>query len=117
MARPRSPRGQRLSLPATAVRSRLKSFEAPTVALCREFGATCPLGLVGPGPDGTPPTHFPCLDFLSWNVAHLGPPRLREPAMPLMAWTVRSREEADRAAEFAAQIVFEHFAPDLPAPA
>ncbi len=92
----------------------LKSFDATIVALCREFKATCPLGLVGPGPDGDLPTLPTSLDFLSWNVAQLDQLRDRAPETPLMAWTVRSRENAERAARWRAQIVFEHFTPEAP---
>lgn len=61
--------------------------------------------------------HYPRTrpDFLSWNVAdlpHAVPLLCREGVgLPVMVWTVRSQEQADLAARWADQIVFEGFSP------
>ena len=92
----------------------LKSFDAGALARCRTLGATCPLGLVGPGRPTPQPSPSPPFDFLSWNVAHLPDLRSSSAATPLMAWTVRSDDAARQAAYYGAQIVFEHFRPAAP---
>lgn len=51
-------------------------------------------------------------DFLSWRVAdlpHATPSLCRAYGVPVLAWTVRSAEEAERAGEFADQLIFEGF--------
>jgi len=61
--------------------------------------------------------HYPRTrpNFLSWNMAdlpHAIPLLAREGLeIPVTAWTVRSREEANHARQWADQIVFEGFAP------
>jgi glycerophosphoryl diester phosphodiesterase len=51
-------------------------------------------------------------DFLSWRVAdlpHATPSLCRAYGVPVLAWTVRTREGAARAGEFADQMIFEGF--------
>lgn len=84
----------------------LESFDPAIVARCRN--APCPVGLVGPGREATDPLVLPRCDFLSWSIGDLDalPARL-----PLTSWTVRSSEDAARAAAAGAQIVFEGWRP------
>ncbi len=91
----------------------LKSFDPAVVDRCRRVGATCPLGLVGAGTDDVPdrPSDF---DFLSWCLDDLATLRARAPGAPLMSWTIRSPDQAARAAALNAQIVFEGFLPAVP---
>ncbi|MBI1867387.1 MAG: glycerophosphodiester phosphodiesterase [Methylocystis sp.] len=63
--------------------------------------------------------HYPRTrpDFLSWNVADLpatAPLLCREGiGIPVTAWTVRSQAQADFAASWADQIIFEGFSPPI----
>jgi len=110
----------------------LKSFDPALIAVLRAQNAPWPLGIVAQADyddddfkmlsaaekDGlvrfvhardTRP------DFLSWRSADLPNPvceLARSCArMPVMSWTVRSREQAERVLRGADQIVFEGFAP------
>lgn len=89
----------------------LKSFDPFVVAHCRDEGAPCPLGLVGPADVGGEADDLSLYDFLSWNVGRLDDLRRRAPAKPAMSWTIRSPEDQARAEAFGAQIVFEGFQP------
>ena len=93
----------------------LKSFDPAVMARCRQLGAACPLGLIGPsgsngdGNGGIHPAFL--LDFLSWRLDALPVLAAERTVMPLMSWTVRSRREQEDAARFGAQIVFEDYLP------
>ncbi len=110
----------------------VESFDPDPIALLREERLAVPLGIVGMAaytqeewPDLSPArraelTHFLHFsrtrpDFLSWNVAdlpHAIPLLCREGLkLPVTVWTVRSQTQADFAAKWADQIVFEGFAP------
>ena len=111
----------------------LKSFDPAVLVHLRREGAVCPLGLVAQarydaGEDwaGLPQdrrasfadlTDFPLArpDFLSWNLAdlpHAVPMLCRNGiGMPVMTWTVRSREALVRGRLWADQIIFEGFEP------
>ena len=56
-------------------------------------------------------------DFLSWYIKDVeqGPPQLARKTlgMPLMTWTVRSKEDHGKGNRFADQIVFEGFFPEI----
>jgi glycerophosphoryl diester phosphodiesterase len=58
-------------------------------------------------------------DFLAWSIEHL--PHATAAlwrhglARPLLTWTVRTQAQADRAASYADQIIFEGFEPAAPA--
>lgn len=110
----------------------LKSFDPAMMALARERGASCPLGLVAKASyDGefwpglsekhraalTDWRDYPAVepDFLSWHAAdqpHAVPLLCRKGiGMPVMTWTVRSESEWARVAPWTDQIVFEGFEP------
>ena len=95
----------------------LKSFDPDVVSCCRDLGALCPLGLVGPAGHDAPqaalgsPSRFEMYDFLSWNVAALAALRSAQGQIPAMSWTIRSRDDHTRATRYNAQIVFENFDP------
>jgi glycerophosphoryl diester phosphodiesterase len=111
----------------------LKSFDPAVLVHLRGAGARCPLGLVaqacydsGEEWAGLPQdrrasfadlTDFPLArpDFLSWNLAdlpHAVPMLCRKGiGMPVMTWTVRSREDLVRGRLWADQIIFEGFEP------
>jgi glycerophosphoryl diester phosphodiesterase len=115
----------------------IESFDPDPIAFLREEGEALgishvPLGMVAMARyeadewPGLPParraelTHFLHFsrtrpDFLSWNVddlPHAIPLLLREGLnLPVTVWTVRSQGQAQFAAQFADQIVFEGFAP------
>jgi glycerophosphoryl diester phosphodiesterase len=91
----------------------LKSFDPAVMAHCRALGATCPLGLVGPEQSGDAPPPEGLYDFLSWNIGELRRLRAARPAVPLMSWTVRSKDEYELAGSLGAQSVFEKYRPDL----
>lgn len=109
-----------------------KSFDPAIVTLLRRIAPHIPRGIVAQstygdreretlGPDRvrsmTDLLHWDDTmpDFLSWRGADLpaAAPFLgrRLGGVPLMAWTIRTREEASRVAAFADQIVFEGFLP------
>jgi glycerophosphoryl diester phosphodiesterase len=110
-----------------------KSFDPAVLVHLRGAGARCPLGLVAQACydkdqewAGLPQdrrasfadlTDFPLArpDFLSWNLAdlpHAVPMLCREGiGMPVMTWTVRSREALVRGRRWADQIIFEGFEP------
>ncbi len=83
----------------------LESFEPFLVERCR--AAPCPVGLVGPGRNGSRPSGR--VDFVSWSIDHLPPDD--HAGLPLTSWTVRTREQEALALSHGAQIVFEHFTP------
>ena len=109
----------------------LKSFDPAVLVHLRGAGAACPLGLVAQARHGTGEEwaglprdrrarladlrDFPLArpDFLSWNLAdlpHAVPMLCREGiGMPVMTWTVRSREDLARGKLWADQIIFEDF--------
>ncbi|MGH6845764.1 MAG: glycerophosphodiester phosphodiesterase family protein [Methylocella sp.] len=109
----------------------LKSFDPAVLVHLRGAGATCPLGLVAQARydideewAGLPQDRrasladlrdFPLArpDFLSWNLAdlpHAVPMLCRQGlGMPVMTWTVRSREALVRGRLWADQIIFEGF--------
>ncbi len=111
----------------------LKSFDPAILVHMRGAGARCPLGLVAQARydtcaewAGLPQerrasfadlTDFPTArpDFLSWNLAdlpHAVPMLCRNGiGMPVVTWTVRSREALDRGRLWADQIIFEDFEP------
>ncbi|MGH6812547.1 MAG: glycerophosphodiester phosphodiesterase family protein [Methylocella sp.] len=111
----------------------LKSFDPAVLVHLRGAGAMCPLGLVaqarydtGEEWAGLPQDRRASLadlrdfpparpDFLSWNLAdlpHAVPLLCREGiGMPVMTWTVRSREALVRGRLWADQIIFEGFEP------
>jgi len=111
----------------------LKSFDPPVLVHLRGAGAVCPLGLVaqarydsGEEWAGLPQDRrasfadlrdFPLArpDFLSWNLAdlpHAVPMLCRNGiGMPVITWTVRSREALVRGRLWADQIIFEGFEP------
>ncbi|HEX3496313.1 MAG TPA: glycerophosphodiester phosphodiesterase family protein [Methylocella sp.] len=111
----------------------LKSFDPAVLVHLRSAGAACPLGLVaqaryesGEEWAGLPQDRrasfadlrdFPRArpDFLSWNqsdLPHAVPTLCREGiGMPVMTWTVRSREALVRGRLWADQIIFEGFEP------
>ena len=111
----------------------LKSFDPAVLVHLRSSGAACPLGLVaqaryesGEEWAGLPQDRrasfadlrdFPRArpDFLSWNqsdLPHAVPTLCREGiGMPVMTWTVRSREALVRGRLWADQIIFEGFEP------
>lgn len=115
----------------------IESFDPDLIACLRKEGdalgvAHIPLGIVGEAAydaqdwaalssaqraDMTHFLHYPRTrpDFLSWNVADFPsaiPLLLREGLrLPVTVWTVRSREQAAHARNWADQIVFEGFAP------
>jgi glycerophosphoryl diester phosphodiesterase len=111
----------------------LKSFDPAVLVHLRGAGAACPLGLVAQACydkdqewAGLPPDRrasfadlrdFPLArpDFLSWNLAdlpHAVPMLCRNGiGMPVMTWTVRSREALVRGRLWADQIIFEGFEP------
>jgi glycerophosphoryl diester phosphodiesterase len=110
----------------------LKSFDPAPIAALRGRGAPWPLGIVAQSDydedefSGLTPslrqslirfTHAPETrpDFLSWRAADL-PVAVTAFAracagVPVMTWTIRSREQAEFAYRHADQIVFEGFAP------
>lgn len=116
----------------------IESFDPAPMAFLRDNAdalgiADIPLGMVGEAvydekdwpmltaaqrAEMTTFLHYPRTrpDFLSWNVAdlpHAIPVLARQALqMPVTTWTVRSREQAERAAPWADQIVFENFLPD-----
>ncbi|MDQ6868092.1 MAG: glycerophosphodiester phosphodiesterase [Pseudomonadota bacterium] len=109
----------------------LKSFDPAALVHLRGVGAACPLGLVararydnGEEWAGLPQDRrasfadlrdFPLArpDFLSWNLAdlpHAVPMLCRKGiGMPVMTWTVHSREALIRGRLWADQIIFEGF--------
>jgi glycerophosphoryl diester phosphodiesterase len=111
----------------------LKSFDPAVLVHLRGAGARCPLGLVAQACydkdqewAGLPQDRrasiadlrdFPLArpDFLSWNLAdlpHAVPMLCRKGiGMPVMTWTVRSREALARGRLWADQIIFEGFEP------
>jgi glycerophosphoryl diester phosphodiesterase len=107
----------------------LKSFDPAILVHLRGAGAVCPLGLVAQARydwAGLPQEwrarfadlrDFPLArpDFLSWNLADLphAVPMLCRKAidMPVMTWTVRSREALGRGRLWADQIIFDGFEP------
>jgi glycerophosphoryl diester phosphodiesterase len=111
----------------------LKSLDPAILVHMRGAGARCPLGLVaqarydtGEEWAGLPQdrrasfadlTDFPMArpDFLSWNLAdlpHAVPMLCRKGiGMPVMTWTVRSREAFVHGKLWADQIIFEGFEP------
>lgn len=115
----------------------IESFDPDPIAELRERGdqfgiADVPLGVVAQAAyddadwealsaerksELTQFLHYPRTrpDFLSWNIAdlpHAIPLLVREGlGLPVTVWTVRSREQAEQAASWADQIVFEGFAP------
>ena len=110
----------------------LKSFDPAVLVHLRGAGAPCPLGLVAQARyDGeewaglaqekrasfADLRDFPFArpDFLSWNLADLphAVPMLcgQGIGMPVMTWTVRSREALARARLWVDQIIFEGFEP------
>jgi glycerophosphoryl diester phosphodiesterase len=111
----------------------LKSFDPAVLVHLRGAGARCPLGLVAQACydkdqewAGLPQDRrasiadlrdFPLArpDFLSWNLAdlpHAVPMLCRKGiGMPVMTWTVRSREAFARGRLWADQIIFEGFEP------
>jgi glycerophosphoryl diester phosphodiesterase len=111
----------------------LKSFDPAVLVHLRSAGAACPLGLVaqaryesGEEWAGLPQDRRASLadlrdfprarpDFLSWNLAdlpHAVPMLCRQGiGMPVMTWTVRSREALVRGRLWADQIIFEDFEP------
>jgi len=111
----------------------LKSFDPAVLVHLRGAGALCPLGLVAQARydtseewAGLPQDRrasfadlrdFPLAlpDFLSWNLAdlpHAVPMLCRKGiGMPVMTWTVRSREALVRGRLWADQIIFEGFEP------
>ena len=111
----------------------LKSFDPAVLVHLRGAGAKCPVGLVAQaryelrGEWAGLPHHrrasladlrdFPLArpDFLSWNhrdLPHAVPILCRQGiGMPVMTWTVRSREDLVRAKLWADQIIFEGFEP------
>jgi len=111
----------------------LKSFDPAVLVHLRGAGAVCPLGLVaqarydtGEEWAGLPQEwrvsfaelrDFPLArpDFLSWNLAdlpHAVPMLCRNGiGMPVMTWTVRSREALERGRLWADQIIFDGFEP------
>lgn len=91
----------------------LESFDQAIVAHCREAGAPCPLGLVGPPDDGGAIVPDGC-DFLSWSIDAVAALAAKYPHVPLTTWTVRTRAQQALAASAKAQIVFEGFRPELP---
>lgn len=111
----------------------VKSFDPAIVTLLRRIAPHMPRGIVAQSTYGdreretlgadrvrsmTDLLHWDDTmpDFLSWRGADLSAaaPFLgrRLGGVPLMAWTIRSREEASRVAAFADQIVFEGFLPE-----
>ncbi|MGH6801360.1 MAG: glycerophosphodiester phosphodiesterase family protein [Methylocella sp.] len=111
----------------------LKSFDPEVLVHLRGAGAMCPLGLVAQArydsgeewaalPQDRRATFkdlrdFPLArpDFLSWNqrdLPHAVPMLCRQGiGMPVMIWTVRSREALARGRLWADQIIFEDFEP------
>lgn len=110
----------------------VKSFDPAVIAAMRDLSPATPRGIVAQSrydhPDWahlSPATkhalanllHFPETrpDFLSWRVGDLpcAPPFLCGvlAGLPVMAWTVRTEEDRQRAAEHADQMVFEGFRP------
>ena len=111
----------------------LKSFDPAVLVHLRGAGAVCPLGLVAQArydsgeewaslPQDRRASFedlrdFPLArpDFLSWNFADLphAVPMLcrRAIGMPVMTWTVRSREALVCGRLWADQIIFENFEP------
>ncbi len=87
----------------------LKSFDPAIIAQCRMLGADRPLGLVGP--DERAPKIANQYDFLSWHVGDLAQLRSRDEDLPVMSWTIRTREDEASASRFKAQIIFESFRP------
>jgi glycerophosphoryl diester phosphodiesterase len=109
----------------------LKSFDPAVLVHLRGAGAQCPLGLVAQAHydaseewAGLPQDRrasfqdlrdFPLArpDFLSWYLAdlpHAVPMLCRNGiGMPVMTWTVRSREDLARGKLWADQIIFENF--------
>ncbi|MGH6862724.1 MAG: glycerophosphodiester phosphodiesterase family protein [Methylocella sp.] len=110
----------------------LKSFDPAVLVHLRGAGAACPLGLVaqarydGDEWAGLAREKRASLadlrdfalarpDFLSWNqsdLPHAVPTLCRQGfGIPVMTWTVRSREALVRAKHWADQIIFEGFEP------
>lgn len=110
----------------------LKSFDPAMIVALRAAGVTQPLGIVAMSayeyPDYAPLSaeqkhalanllHFgeSRPDFLSWNHKDLpvAAPYLcrSQLGLPVMSWTIRSQEEANRARPHIDQIVFEGFKP------
>ncbi|MGH6868774.1 MAG: glycerophosphodiester phosphodiesterase, partial [Methylocella sp.] len=110
----------------------LKSFDPAVLVHLRGAGAACPLGLVaqarydGEEWAGLAREKRASLadlrdfalarpDFLSWNqsdLPHAVPTLCRQGfGIPVMTWTVRSREALVRAKHWADQIIFEGFEP------
>lgn len=110
----------------------LKSFDPEMLIALRQAGVKQPLGIVAMGqyeyPDYTRLSaaekhalanllHFSATrpDFLSWNHKDLpsAAPYLcrTQLGLPVMSWTIRSAEEAERAKPHIDQIVFEGFRP------
>ncbi len=112
----------------------VESFDPDPITFLREQRLAVPLGMVAMAaytqedwPELPPArraelTHFLHYsrtrpDFLSWNVAdlpHAIPLLCRDGLkLPVTVWTVRAQDQADVAAKWADQIVFEGFAPGL----
>lgn len=91
----------------------VESFDPALVSLARAR-LSIPVGLVGPS-ETSQPTDWSAAaesDFLSWSIDWLDGAAARFPDKPLSTWTVRTPVQMARAAQFAAQIVFEGFRPD-----
>jgi glycerophosphoryl diester phosphodiesterase len=80
------------------------SFDAAALAHLRPRLPEVPLGLVAEAPVALPAA----ADFLALEQAALPSPRVA--AHPLLAWTVRSPRELERARSLADQAIFEGFA-------
>jgi len=110
----------------------LKSFDPDIMAHLRTKALTCPLGIVAEAAytheeykhlsdrQRLSLTHFLHYertrpDFLSWGVndfPHSTPHLLRKGLkMPVMTWTVRTKQQRELAAAWADQMVFEGFLP------
>lgn len=109
-----------------------KSFDPAKLVALREAGVMQPLGIVGESDYSHGEydhlsaeekhalanlLHFDVSrpDFISWNHKDLpsaGPYLARSQlGMPVMSWTIRSQEAADKVAPHVDQIVFERFTP------
>ncbi len=89
----------------------IESFDPALVAVCRQAGVLCPLGLVGPPEIGRESSSLDGYDLLSWNIDTVATLAARHPAPRLTTWTVRTPAQQATALAARAQIVFEGFTP------
>lgn len=58
--------------------------------------------------------HVSCPDFISYSIDNLPNKYVTKTKLPVLAWTVRSNTEAEKAAQCSDNIIFEKFTPQQP---